>query len=72
MDMNLNATLVGELLLVFAIVMTFIGYFTALKTGRSPFVTALITFFCSLLPPLGLIFIAALITHSPKKTVIKD
>ncbi|WP_394129488.1 hypothetical protein [Shewanella maritima] len=58
--MNVNATLMGQLLMVFILLNTTVCYFLAKKKSETPKVATLIGFFFSLFPLFGLIYVAVL------------
>lgn len=62
--MLLNATLIGQMIFVFAIVMAILGYYLGKKKTTTPAVTALIGFFSALIPPLAFIFLLVLVLKS--------
>ncbi|GGF63122.1 hypothetical protein [Alteromonas lipolytica] len=59
--MNINATLVGQMVFVLAVIMAVAGYFLGKRKTQSPVLTALIGFFSALMPPLALVFLTVLV-----------
>lgn len=58
---NINATLMGQFMLLFIILITVISYFLGKKKTSTPKMTAFIGFLLAFIPPLGLIYIAFLV-----------
>ncbi|MEP0174342.1 MAG: hypothetical protein ABJH28_14775 [Paraglaciecola sp.] len=69
--MLLSATLIGEIIIVLAIVMAIVSYYLGKKKTTTPVITALIGFFSAFIPPLAFIFILVLVLKSdtPPKDV---
>lgn len=61
---NLNATLVGQLIFILMIVMTILGYYLGEKKTNNPVLTAIIGFFSAFIPPLALILLMILVLKS--------
>lgn len=59
--MNINATLIGEILFVFVIVIGFLCYYLGKRKTNTPKMTTLIGVLLSFIPPLGLIYLVILI-----------
>ncbi|XOV77591.1 MAG: hypothetical protein ACFHVJ_11585 [Aestuariibacter sp.] len=59
--MNLNTTLVGQLVIVLAILMLPISYYLGKRKTQTPKMTALIGFLSAIMPPLAIIFLMALV-----------
>ena len=59
--MNLNATFVGQFILVLAVVFTVIGFYLGKRKTETPFLVSIIAFFSALVPPVGLIFLMVLV-----------
>jgi hypothetical protein len=57
---NINATLLGELILLFVIIITSLSYYLGKRKTQHPSITTFIGFLSSFILPLGLIFIAVL------------
>jgi hypothetical protein len=58
--MNFNATLVGQFIFAFAIILTLIGYYLGKRKTQTPKMTAVIGFFSAFFPPFGIIFLIVL------------
>lgn len=58
--MNFNATLVGQVLIVFALVVGVLCYYFARGKTKNPTASALLGIFLSIIPPIGLIYLALL------------
>ncbi|ATC96677.1 hypothetical protein [Pseudoalteromonas tunicata] len=67
--MNINATLLGELLAVFAIINVLLCFSLGKRKTDSPYLCGLIGFVSALLFPLGLIFLAVLVSKSNKPVI---
>ncbi|MGM0524619.1 MAG: hypothetical protein ACQEQ8_00290 [Pseudomonadota bacterium] len=63
--MNLNATLVGQLIFVLAItmaiIMAVISYYLGKRKTQTPRLTAIVGFVSAFMPPLAIIFLMALV-----------
>ncbi|WP_337879321.1 hypothetical protein [Rheinheimera sp.] len=59
--MNINATLVGELLVVFALLLGALSYVLARGKTDNPLAAAVLGGVLGLIPPLGLLYLAALL-----------
>lgn len=59
--MNLDATFVGQFILVLAVVFTVIGFYLGKRKTETPFLVSIIAFFSALVPPVGLIFLMVLV-----------
>jgi len=72
--MDINATMYGELIIVFAIIISSLSYYLARNKTKSPVKYAITGFISSLIPPLGLIFIFVLSFKSelPKEKVAQS
>ncbi len=55
--MNINATIAGELTVIFAIVVAVIGFRLARRKTRHPYIIALVGLLVSLFPPFGLVYL---------------
>ncbi len=58
---NINATLMGQFMLLFILLITVISYFLGKKKTSTPKMTAFIGFLLAFIPPFGLIYIAFLV-----------
>ena len=58
---NINASLMGQMMFVFILLITLISYFLGKKKTTTPKMTTLIGFLLAFIPPLGLIYIAFLV-----------
>ena len=59
--MNINATLVGETIIVLAIIMAALGYYLGKRKTQTPVLTSVLAFFSALVPPLALVFLIVLV-----------
>ncbi len=58
---NINASLMGQMMFAFILLITLISYFLGKKKTTTPKMTTLIGFLLAFIPPLGLIYIAFLV-----------
>ncbi|MGP1721949.1 hypothetical protein [Shewanella frigidimarina] len=58
--MNVNATLVGQLIVVFALVVGVISYFLGRRKTQSPILAGVLGAVLSIVPLLGLIYLVVL------------
>ncbi len=65
--MNINATLLGQVTILFAVLVAFCCYYLSKRTTGHPGLNATIGFLLSMIPPLGLIYLALLTTQYSKK-----
>jgi hypothetical protein len=59
--MNINATLFGQVIVVFALLMAALGYYLGKRKTQSPNLTAVVAFFSALVPPLAIILLIVLV-----------
>lgn len=59
--MNINATLIGELVVISVLVVGFLSFYLGKRKTNSPKLAALIGVLLSLIPPLGFIYLAVLV-----------
>ncbi|WP_126165872.1 hypothetical protein [Shewanella khirikhana] len=59
--MNIDATLAGLVILVFALLMGAVSYYLGCRKTQTPILTAVLGMLLSLIPPLALIFVAVLV-----------
>lgn len=62
--MNIDATLVGQLIFVLAIVMAVVGFYLGKRKTQTPFLVSVLGFVSDLVPPLALIFLIVLVLKS--------
>lgn len=67
--MNINATLVGQSIIVLAVFMAGICYYLGKRKTETPFVAALIGFFTAMIPPIALIYLIVLVFKRDRTTV---
>jgi predicted PurR-regulated permease PerM len=58
--LNINATLVGQVAFVIALLVAAIGYYLGRRKTQHPKLMALVGFFCGFFPPFGAVFIIIL------------
>lgn len=58
--MNINATLVGEFLVVFLPAIAALSYYLGKRKTKSPALTTFVGVLLALIPPLALIYVGAL------------
>ncbi|MBB67856.1 MAG: hypothetical protein CMP19_10010 [Rickettsiales bacterium] len=66
--MNINATLFGQVIVVFALLMAALGYYLGKRKTQSPNLTAVVAFFSALVPPLAIILLIVLVLKNDVKT----
>ncbi|RUO77784.1 hypothetical protein [Idiomarina seosinensis] len=59
--MDLNATLIGQLIFVLAIIMAVISYYLGKRKTQTPLVTTIVGLVSAFVPPLAIIFLMALV-----------
>jgi len=65
--MNINATLFGQVIIVFAVLMAAVGYYLGKRKTQSPILTSIIAFIAALVPPLAIIFLIVLVLKNDVK-----
>ena len=65
--MNINATLIGEIVVISLLVVGFLSFYLGKRKTNSPKLAALIGVLLSLIPPLGLIYIVFLVLKNDIK-----
>lgn len=65
--MNINITLVGQLIAIFAIIMAIVCFYLGKRKTQTPVLVSIIGFFSALVPPIALIYLLVL---TLKKDVI--
>ena len=66
--MSINATLFGQVIVVFALLMAALGYYLGKRKTQSPNLTAVVAFFSALVPPLTIILLIVLVLKNDVKT----
>ena len=66
--MNINATFLGQIILVFALFMAIAGFYFGKCKTTSPIATSVIAFLTAFLPPLALVFLIVLVSKKDIKT----
>ena len=66
--MNINATFLGQIILVFALFMAVTGFYFGQRKTTSPIATSVIAFLTAFLPPLALVFLIVLVSKKDIKT----
>lgn len=66
--MNINATWIGQIIFVLALLMAALGYYLGKRKTQSPILTSVVAFFSALIPPIALIFLIALVLKNDVKT----
>jgi Na+/proline symporter len=65
--MNINATLIGQVIIVFAVLMAAVGYYLGKRKTQSPIITSVLAFFSALVPPVAIIFLFVLVLKNDVK-----
>ncbi|MDO6566075.1 hypothetical protein Q4561_03305 [Alteromonas sp. 1_MG-2023] len=66
--MNINATWIGQIIFVLALLMAALGYYLGKRKTQSPILTSVVAFFTALIPPIALVFLIALVLKNDVKT----
>ncbi|SFC71259.1 hypothetical protein [Pseudoalteromonas denitrificans] len=71
--MSINATLLGEFIVISLLIITSLSYYLGKRKTHTPFITCMIGLFLSVIPPLGLIYLAFLAFKNdlPKEDTLK-
>jgi magnesium-transporting ATPase (P-type) len=64
--MNINATFLGQIILVFALFMAIAGFYFGKRKTTSPTATSVIAFLTAFLPPLALVLVFLIVLVSKK------
>lgn len=59
--MNINATLLGEIMIVFVLVVGALSYYLGRRKTQTPILTGLLGAVLSLIPPFGLVYLVVLV-----------
>ncbi|MGM0428769.1 MAG: hypothetical protein ACQEQ2_00520 [Pseudomonadota bacterium] len=59
--MNFNATLLGQVILIFIPIIVILSYYLGKRKTQTPKLATLIGFILAFIPPLALVYIAALV-----------
>lgn len=59
--MNINATLLGEFIALFALVMGAVCYYFGRRKTQAPVMTGLLGLVLSIIPPFGLVYLVVLV-----------
>lgn len=59
--MSINATLLGQVVAVLMVIMAVAGYYLGKRKTQTPVLTTVIAIVSSLIPPLALLFLMALV-----------
>lgn len=59
--MNINATLVGQLVIVLAVIMALVCFYLGKRKTQTPILAAIIGVFLALIPPLALVYLIVLV-----------
>ncbi|QBY04387.1 hypothetical protein E2K93_08280 [Thalassotalea sp. HSM 43] len=73
--MNINATLIGEIILISIIVVGALSFYLGKRKTQTPKLATFIGVLLSLIPPLGLVYIAILVLKndvSQEKIAVSD
>ncbi|WP_218396418.1 hypothetical protein [Alteromonas lipotrueae] len=66
--MNINVTLLGQVIVAFALLMAALGYYLGKRKTQSPILTAVVAFFAALVPPLAIILLIVLVLKNDVQT----
>ena len=59
--MNINATLIGQVIFLLAIVMPVLGYYLGRRKTETPILVAVVAFITAFIPPIALLFVIVLL-----------
>jgi 4-amino-4-deoxy-L-arabinose transferase-like glycosyltransferase len=59
--LNINATLLGQVILIFIPIIVILSYYLGKRKTQTPKLATLIGFILAFIPPLALVYIAALV-----------
>ena len=59
--MTINATLLGEVIIIFALIMGALSYYFARRKTQTPILAGLLGTVLSLIPPFGLVYLVLLV-----------
>ncbi|WP_127022905.1 hypothetical protein [Rheinheimera mangrovi] len=59
--MNLNATLVGQFIFIFALIMGAVCYYLGRRKTQTPVLASLLGVMLSIIPPLSLVYLVVLV-----------
>ncbi|MDR6982663.1 hypothetical protein J2X32_001281 [Rheinheimera pacifica] len=59
--MNINATLLGEFIALFALIMGAVCYYLGLRKTQTPILAGLLGVVLSIIPPFGLVYLVVLV-----------
>ena len=59
--MNINATLLGEFIVLFALIMGAVCYYLGRRKTQTPILAGLLGVALSIIPPLGLVYLVVLV-----------
>jgi uncharacterized membrane protein len=70
--MNINATMLGEFMLLFVLLVGAFSYYLARYKTKTPLLAALLGVLLSLMPPLALIYLVALVFKKDLSPTVAD
>lgn len=59
--MNINATLFGQIVIVLALIMAALGFYLGKRKTQTPVLAAVVGVLTAFIPPMALIYLAALV-----------
>lgn len=65
--MDINITVLGQIIIIFAIFMVIVGYYLGKRKTTTPVVTSVIALFTAFVPPIALIFLIVLVLKKDVK-----
>lgn len=69
--MGLNATIFGQIILLLAIIMAFLGYYLGKRKTQTPILTTVVAVISAFVPPLAILFLMALLLKNDVTTDAK-
>ncbi|PHS60124.1 hypothetical protein SAMN04488070_0777 [Pseudidiomarina maritima] len=58
--MDINAALVGQTIIVLAVIFAIVGFYLGKRKTETPLLVSILALFSALMPPIGLIFLMVL------------
>jgi hypothetical protein len=59
--MNINATIMGQFIIVLAVIMALVCFYLGKRKTQTPILASIIGFFSALIPPLALVYLIVLV-----------
>ncbi|RTR33241.1 hypothetical protein EKG39_05695 [Shewanella atlantica] len=69
MIMNINATILGQVILFTAVVVGILSFYLGKRKTQTPILATIIGIILSFIPPLALVYLAALVLKNDVETI---